>query len=155
MINDKAIIYEKSIGYTVNIPLATKPDVPNVNGITYTKEAITEALKEYIDRTLYIEMGYPDSSCKSATWLSVDPLRCWGYVNAVNLDEQVANCTIWNEEHLKLLDSLCLGLKYLGNSNETGNGIVTKMKILSYCLIEKPKARLSSEYGEFNNKGEC
>ena len=136
------------------LPLATRPGTPNVNGNTYSKEVIESALKEFngTGRKLYIEKSYPtDYSIINAT--QVDAMNCCGHIDAIDLDEQIADCTIYSNDMniMKLIENKCLGLRYIG---EIENNIVTKMKIVCYCLMDKPKVGLSSEYGEFNNKGE-
>jgi hypothetical protein len=129
------------------IPLASVPDEPNVNGITYVKDSIDLALdnekfKRRLENKLIIIIPshIHDNKINGYTFketLYVD--YAMGYVNSIDINNHNAFITIFEDRFKqfyldKSLDDFCLGMAYEG---VVTNNTVTDINIKYYMLIEK------------------
>lgn len=122
----------------VSLRLATKPGVPNVNGIIYSQEEYDKMLKQ-------AQLCINDRSLKLAD-PSYNPItheldKIYGDVISIKPGEiEVEVKDINKLDILKeaIDDDYVAGMKYIADVNKNADGVeeATNLKILSYSLIK-------------------
>lgn len=137
------------------IKLATKPGVPNINGLVYTKEAFDHAIEKANDK---IELGLlfllANTERRMPDYYYSDTI---GIVKKINEDSiLVEPCNFGDFVFNSIdLDDYVAGMNYYTSSvtkQDDGPPLVSDIRLISYSLINKEEMKSYKDYIEEKHK---
>lgn len=119
---------------TITLSTLTRADIPNVNGIVYSKEVLNKAIKEFKEKGYKIPLTIEDSSFN---YDDIDPKSILGDVVDIRNGEIDVDITIEKLEILNeyLYNGYRPGMVYIV-SGYTSNNVDDITKILLFCMVK-------------------
>ena len=137
-----------------------RPDVPNANGILFSRESVDKAIAEYIETKVNQGNAPVLSRVPSLDdWDNIDEKDVIGNVTGIKFDEESnsykATMTFKadTDAYKKIMDSAVLGTNKIGTMNNTSCSLRIEddsLKILSCTYMLDPKYNKPFQLDELN-----